>query len=133
MTYGGIKHKITHTLTLFSSFSTLLCCALPALLVALGAGSVMAGLVSAVPQLVIVSRHKPIVFIFAGTMLTLSAFMQWRNRRMACPIDPVKAKSCMRLRKVSAIVFYISLTAYLTGIFFTFFAKYLIRHVAKVG
>lgn len=125
MTYGGIKHKVTHTLTLFSSFSTLLCCALPALFVALGAGSVMAGLVSAVPQLVVVSRHKPIVFIFAGTMLTLSAFMQWRNRRMACPIDPVQARTCMRVRKYSAIVFCISLTAYATGIFFTFIAPHL--------
>lgn len=126
MMQGGIKHKLTHTVTVFSSFSTLLCCALPALFVALGAGSVMAGLVSAVPQLVIVSRHKPTVFIFAGSMLSLSAFMQWRNRRAACPIEPVAAKACMRLRKVSAIVFGISLTAYLAGIFFTFFAKYFV-------
>lgn len=125
MTYGGIKHHLTHTLTLFSTFSTLLCCALPAFLVALGAGSVMASLVSAVPQLVIVSRHKPAVFIFAGVMLSLSAFMQWRNRYAACPVDPFKAKACLRLRKISVIVFCISLTAYLTGIFFTFFAKYL--------
>jgi hypothetical protein len=124
VTYGGVKHHVTQTLTLFSAFSTLLCCALPALLVALGAGSVMAGLVSAVPQLVIVSQHKPIVFIFAGTMLSLSAFMQWRNRRAACPIDPMKAKVCLRLRTVSAIVFCVSLTAYLTGLFFTFVATY---------
>jgi hypothetical protein len=127
MTYNDVKDKVVSTLTLFSSFSTLLCCALPALFVALGAGSVMAGLVSAMPQLVIVSRHKPVVFIFAGTMLSLSAFMQWRNRYAACPVDPVKAKACRRLRKISAIVFTISLTAYLTGIFFTFIAPRLLR------
>jgi hypothetical protein len=126
MTYSGVKDQVLSTVTLFSSFSTLLCCALPALLVVFGAGSVMAGLVSAVPQLVLVSRHKPAVFIFAGVMLSLSAFMQWRNRHAACPADPIKAKTCVRLRKISAVVFWISLAAYLTGIFFTFFAKHLI-------
>lgn len=122
MIHGSIRHHLTHTLTLFSTFSTLLCCALPAFLVALGAGSVMAGLVSAVPQLVIVSRHKPVVFIFAGVMLSLSAFMQWHNRYAACPADPVKARACVRLRRISVVVFVVSLTAYLTGIFFTFIA-----------
>lgn len=122
MMRGGIPYHLTHTLTVFSSFSTLLCCALPAFLVALGAGSVMASLVSAVPQLIFVSKHKPAVFIFAGCMLSLSAFMQWRNRHAACPADPVQARSCLRLRKISAIVFCVSLAAYLTGIFFTFFA-----------
>lgn len=126
MIYGDIKHKITHTLTLLSSFSTLLCCALPALLVALGAGSVMAGVISTVPQLTVVSRHKPVVFIFAGVMLSLSALMQWRSHRAACPIDPVQANACLRLRKYSAIVFGISLAAYLTGLFFAYFAKYLV-------
>src|SRR5665213_1958066 len=113
MTYDGFKDKVVSTLALFSSFSTLLCCALPALLVALGAGSVMAGLVANVPGLILVSEHKPAVFIFATAMLALSAYTQLRNRRAACPIDPVQRKSCMRLRKYSAIIFVISLTAYL--------------------
>ncbi len=125
MTYDGFKDKVVSTLTLFSSFSTLLCCALPALLVALGAGSTMAGLMATVPGLVVVSEHKPTVFIFAGIMLSISAFMQWRNRYLACPIDPVQAKACLRLRKYSAIIFCVSLLAYLTGIFFSYFAEYL--------
>jgi hypothetical protein len=39
------------TLSLFASTSTLLCCALPALLITVGAGAVMAGLTSNI------SRH----------------------------------------------------------------------------
>lgn len=127
MTYSGFKDKVLSTLTLFSSFSTLLCCALPALLVALGAGSVMTGLVTTMPEMTIVSRHKPEVFIFAGVMLTLSGFMQWRNRRAACPADPAKAKACLRLRKYSLVVFVISLSFYLTGMFFTFFAAHVMK------
>jgi hypothetical protein len=127
MTYDGFKDKIVSTITLFSTFSTLLCCALPALLVALGAGSVMASLISAVPGLVVVSQHKAIVFTFAGIMLSLSAYTQWRNRTAACPIDPVQAKSCKRLRKISAIVFVISLMAYISGLFFSFIGPHFMK------
>lgn len=127
MTQGSVKHKITHTLTLFSSFSTLICCALPALLVALGAGSVMVSLVASMPWLVFISEHKLAVFIFAGMMLFISIIMQWRNRNMACPLDPTQAEACLRLRKYSAIVLSVSLTAYTTGFFFAYFAKYFLR------
>lgn len=122
MTYNGSKDRFISILTLFSSFSTLLCCALPALFVALGAGAVMAGVVSTVPQIVLVSHHKPAVFIFAGTMLAISGFTQWRNRTAACPADPVKAEACSRLRKYSLLVFSVSLAIYVTGLFFTFIA-----------
>jgi len=48
----NLRNAIVQTLTLFGSLGTLLCCALPALLVSLGAGAVMASLVTNVPQLV---------------------------------------------------------------------------------
>ncbi|MFY9288001.1 MAG: hypothetical protein WAO98_05820 [Alphaproteobacteria bacterium] len=127
MMYDSFKDRAVSTLTLFSTFSTLFCCALPALLVALGAGSVMAGLMSTGPQLAVISEHKAAVFIFAGLMLSLSAFTQWSNRNAACPIDPAKARACTRLKKISRIIFGISLTAYLTGIFFAYFAKYFVQ------
>jgi mercuric ion transport protein len=44
--------------SLFSSFSTLICCALPSVLVLLGMGSAVASLLSAAPWLVSPSRHK---------------------------------------------------------------------------
>jgi len=114
--------KVIHTLTLFSSFSTLFCCALPALFVALGAGATLAGLVTNFPQLVFISEHKIALFIFAGCMLTLSGTMRWRNRNAPCPIEPDKAKACGRLKKISGIVFFFSLTVYLIGVFFAFIA-----------
>jgi hypothetical protein len=42
---------------LFAS-GTLVCCVLPAVMVALGAGAALAGLVTSVPQLVWLSAHK---------------------------------------------------------------------------
>ena len=46
------------TLSLFASTSTLLCCALPALLITLGAGAVMAGLTAAFPGIMWLSANK---------------------------------------------------------------------------
>ena len=42
--------KLTSVLSLLTSGGTLVCCALPALLVALGAGATLASLVAAVPH-----------------------------------------------------------------------------------
>jgi TRAP-type C4-dicarboxylate transport system permease small subunit len=107
-------------LTVLSSFTTLLCCALPALLVSLGAGAVLASLVTAVPQLVWISEHKTPLFAFAGVMLLLSGIYSYRQRNAPCPTDPLQAKSCLRLRRISARVFYLSLLVYAIGFFFAF-------------
>ena len=58
---------------LLASTATLVCCVLPAVLVALGAGAALASLVTAVPQLIWLSAHKPIVFATAGALLQATA------------------------------------------------------------
>ena len=117
-----IHEGIVPTLALFASMSTLLCCALPALLVSIGAGAVMIGLVSTVPQLVWLSEHKTALFTFAGIMLSSSGLLRYRNRNAPCPADPMKAEACARLRRISGIVFYISVACYTVGFFFAFIA-----------
>jgi hypothetical protein len=118
----NLRNSVLHTLTIFSSVGTLLCCALPALLVSIGAGAVMASLVSAVPQLIWISEHKIPLFVFAGLMLCLSGFATYWNRRMTCPTDHALARSCLRVRRVSLGVFIISLMIYATGFYFAFLA-----------
>ncbi|KJS37149.1 MAG: hypothetical protein VR74_09920 [Hyphomonas sp. BRH_c22] len=109
-------------LSLFTSTGTLVCCALPALLVSLGAGAVMAGLIEAVPQITWLGRNKALVFGIAGTMIALSGASQWHARSLPCPIDPAAARACTRARRMSWIVWWISLAAFLIGGFFAFFA-----------
>jgi len=75
-------------LSLLTSLGTLVCCALPALFVTLGAGAALAGLVSSFPQLVWLSAHKVAVFSIAGVMLVLAGAVQWKNRHAPCPADP---------------------------------------------
>ena len=107
-------------LTILSSFSTLVCCALPAALVSIGAGAALASVVTAVPQLVWLSEHKIQLFAFAGLMLVLSGVSAYRNRKAPCPADPMQARSCMRLRRWSASIFYFSAAIYVIGFFFAF-------------
>ena len=112
-------------LSLFASSSTLICCALPALLVALGAGAALSTLVSAVPQLVWVSENKEAVFAFAGLMLSASGALQWRNRHAPCPTDPALRDACLRTRKWSVRVYGVSVLLYLVGGWFAFVAPWL--------
>ena len=112
-------------LSLFASSSTLICCALPALLVALGAGAVLSSLVAVFPQLVWVSEHKEVVFVLAGLMLSASGVLQWRNRHAPCPIDPVLRDACLRTRTWSARVYGVSVLLYLVGGWFAFVAPWL--------
>jgi hypothetical protein len=110
----------TSVITLFASSSTLICCAIPALLVALGAGATLSTVVSIFPKIVWVSEHKIEVFTFAGVMLTISGYMQWQGRMAPCPVDPVLRDACMRTRKASLIVYSFSLLLYLIGGWFAF-------------
>lgn len=100
---------------LFASSGTLICCALPALLVALGAGAALSALVSVVPGLVWVSEYKGLVFGVAGAMLAVSGALQWRNRFAPCPTDPALRHACLRTRKTSARVYGLSVALYLAG------------------
>ncbi len=106
--------------TLAASGGTLVCCVLPAVMVALGAGASLVGLVSAFPQLIWLSEHKPLVFGFAFATLALSGAMQWRARSLPCPADPRLARACTRLRVASAWLWGVALLATLVGATFAF-------------
>ena len=118
----NLRNFVVQALTLFGSLGTLLCCALPAALISAGAGAVLASLVTAVPQLVWLSEHKSPLFIFAAVMLVISGATTYTSSGMPCPVDPAQAKSCRRVRRFSASIFFTSLALYATGFFFAFVA-----------
>ncbi len=117
--------KLTNALALFASSSTLICCALPALLVAVGAGAALAGLSSNFPALVWLSEHKELSFGFSILMLVVAGVAQWRARKAPCPIDPFLAKQCMNMRAVSFRIYCLSFGIFLIGAFFAFLAPLL--------
>ena len=106
--------------TLLASSTTLACCVLPAALVSIGAGAAVVGLVSAVPQLIWLSEHKGLVFGIAAAALAVAGLMLWRARTLPCPADPVLARSCSRLRKLSLRIYGASAALFLLGAAFAF-------------
>jgi hypothetical protein len=111
--------------SLFATSSTLVCCAIPALLVALGAGAALSSLVSVFPQVVWLSEHKATVFLGAGGLMLASGWLQWRNRSAPCPTDPRLRDACLRTRKTSAWVYGLSVLLYGVGGWFAFVLPWL--------
>lgn len=45
------------------------------------------------------------VFSIAGVLLTLSRAALWYRRSLLCPADPIAARPCQRLIRVSAVLY----------------------------
>lgn len=112
-------------LALASSGSTLVCCALPALLVSLGAGAALASLVTAIPGLVWISKHHTLVFLGAGGLLAIGAWLQMRQA--TCPLDASLAAACARSKRISRVTFGVAVVAYGIGLFFAYILPMLLR------
>src|SRR4029077_15496617 len=77
--------------SLFTSLGTLLCCALPSLLVLFGLGASVASILSSVPWLVRLSQHKQWTFSVSGILIALSFvnmyYISPRFRAEECKAD----------------------------------------------
>ncbi len=111
-------------LSLFTSFGTLLCCALPSLLVLLGLGATVASFLSVAPWLVALSRHKTWVFAVSGTLIAGNLLYVYgiapRLQRAtgACPADT--PEGCVSAGRFSRTVLWISVGIYAIGVFSAF-------------
>jgi hypothetical protein len=114
--------KRANILSLFTSGSTLICCALPATLVAVGSAATLASLVSNFPQLIWISEHKALVFGLAGAMLAIAGYLQWQARNAPCPADATLAAACTKTRKSALQIYWLSVVIYAIGAFFAFIA-----------
>lgn len=112
-------------LSLFASSSTLVCCALPALLVAVGAGAALSSLVAVFPQVVWLSEHKAGLFVFAGLALATSGAWQWHNRHAPCPTDPALRRACLQTRRTAMRLCGFSVAVYALGGWFAFIQPWL--------
>jgi mercuric ion transport protein len=114
-----IRGEALSFLSLFTSLGTLLCCALPSLLVLFGLGATVATVLAEVPWLVAVSHHKRWVFLVAGLLITgnfvyvyaIAPKLQMRNG--AC--DPNDSAACQTASRFSGIVLWCSAGLYLVG------------------
>ena len=103
--------------SLFTSLSTLLCCALPSVLVLFGLGASVASTLSFMPWLVTLSRHKHWTFSVSGILIALSFvntyYIAPRIRAQQCsPDNPTACEDASRLSKA---LLWVSVAIYAVG------------------
>jgi hypothetical protein len=121
------SNKIVNYLALFTSTGTIFCCALPALLVSIGAGAALSSLISIFPQLIILSIYKIPIFIGAFIILIISGMMQYQARSMPCPANKKQAYACMQARKVSMFIYFASVGIFLIGLLFALIIPFFMK------
>lgn len=108
-------------LALFTTTGTLVCCALPIMLVTLGMGATVASMVSSFPFLVTLSLHKNWVFALSALLLALSLWIIYRPAR-SCPTEPKLADLCNRSQRLNKIIIWGSIVLWSIGFFAAFLA-----------
>jgi mercuric ion transport protein len=127
---GARRAALLNYFSLFSSFSTLICCALPSILVLIGLGTTVASLLSAAPWLVSFSRHKVWTFSIAGTLIASSFVMTYiiaprlKQGEVCAADDPT---TCGEVSKVSRIILWTSALIWSGG----FFVAYLLGPILE--
>ncbi len=101
-------------LILFSSSSTLICCALPILLVTLGMGAVSASVFATFPFLVELAQHKTWMFTGSGLLLALSGWFLFRGGRV-CPADQRLAEQCEKAHLWNVRLWWASIAVWFIG------------------
>lgn len=115
------RSPVLSYLSLFTSFGTLLCCALPSLLVLAGLGATVASFLSFAPWVVTLSRNKDWVFAASGILIGLNfAYVyalapRLKARAAACPTDAPDA--CATAGRTSRALLWFSASIYAAGFF----------------
>ncbi len=116
---SDIKPKTWGWLVLFASTGTLLCCALPILLVSLGMGAVVASLATNFPVLIALSLHKGWVFTGSGFLLLFGAWALYRPGR-SCPSEPEVGRICEGAHKWNRRLYWGAIAIWSIGFFAAF-------------
>ena len=115
----GKRSALLNYFSLFTSFSTLLCCALPSLLVLFGLGASVASMLSFMPWLVALSRHKQWTFAVSGVLIAVSFVNMYYIapgiRVKECSGDDPSA--CEKASRLGRVLLRVSAGIYSVGVF----------------
>jgi len=130
---GSRGSGILGYLALFTSFGTLLCCALPLLFVLLGLGATVASVVSSAPWLITLSRHKNWTFSVAGLLLASNFIYLFRIvPRIPLPADacpPDQPNACATASRSSRWILWVAAAIYLVGLFSAYLLAPILRYM----
>jgi len=116
------RSALLNYFSLFTSLSTLLCCALPSLLVLFGLGASVASMLSFMPWLVTLSRHKVVTFSISGVLIACSFVNTYyvlpRLTKREC--SPDNPNVCAEASRLSRTLLWVSAAVYGVGLFVAF-------------
>lgn len=119
----NLKHNISSILSLFTSLSTLLCCALPTLLIILGLGAVVTSSISAFPFLITLSKNKHWMFLIAFIFIGINFYLLYGRKKKVCPVPTANVETpCETASRWNKIIFWISFVLLLIGLFVAYLA-----------
>ena len=113
-------NKISSWLSLFTSFGTLICCAIPSLLVFLGLGSSLAGFIGLFPQVVWLSKYKEAIFLVSGGLIFLAFLLSRYAENQPCPVDINQREVCTKTKKSSKLILGVSAIIWFLGFLFSY-------------
>lgn len=112
------ESKLYSWLSLFTSFGTLLCCALPSLFIVLGMGATLVSFLGAFPQLIWLSERKEWLFGASFLMLGITFALKKYSQSQVCPID--QRENCETTKSWSDKIFWGAVIINLFGVIITF-------------
>jgi len=116
---NNFKESFIIFIGLFASISTILCCALPIILVMLGMGAVFASLTSSFPLITWLAERFIYLFLISSFLIAMSGYLIF-IKPSYCPTDPKAAKLCQKLKNINKIVWCFSLISLLLSLFFKY-------------
>jgi hypothetical protein len=114
-----MKSKLMTFLALFSSLTTILCCALPIILVTLGLGAAFASLTSNFPFIIFLAEKAIYLFIIAAILLAISGYFIF-VKEQSCPADKKLVAICLKSKKFNKYIWWTSLIILAISFFFKY-------------
>ena len=112
--------RTANFISLFASSSTLICCALPAVFIVIGAGATFASIISIFPFLVVISKYKVSITLVSLLILVFAGYINYRTYYLPCPADPELGRICLQTRKRSRSIYYFSVILFTFATIFTY-------------
>lgn len=113
------REAVAGSAALLLAGGTLLCCALPIVLVSLGLGTAVAAMTSSMPWLIALSHYKAWMFAASAAALLGSGVLIFRAGRV-CPSDPELARLCARADRWNRRVLWIGTAVWGFGFFMAY-------------
>lgn len=114
-----LKDHILPFFSLFTSLSTIFCCALPIILVSIGMGATFASLSANFPFINIAAKYSLAIFVITAILLILSGYFIF-IKPQTCPIDKKLAEICIKTKKINKIIWLFSVIIFALSVFFKY-------------